>query len=168
MGTIAPRRKQAKNEPEEFPHAPKEFEICPDCNSVFFDKSWHHALDEDSRHLVKQKKIKFAICPACRMKKDRVFEGELTIKISGVNPEVKKEILNALKNSNELAMARDPMDRILWTEDKGNEIHVFTSENQLAVKMGKKLESAFKGGKLEVRHSHQEDTIRVYWEPPSQ
>ena len=168
-GTIAPRRKRSKNEAEEFLHKPKGFEICSTCNSVFFEKSWHHSLDEDTRHLkeknLDKKQIKFVTCPACQMKKDRVFEGELIIKLDGSQLE-SKEIINAVNNSNALAMERDPMDRILWIEDRGKEIHIYTSENQLVVRMGKKLESSFKGGKLEIHHSEQEDIIRVYWTAP--
>jgi hypothetical protein len=34
----------------------------------------------------------------------------------------------------------------------------------LAVKIGKKLDSAFKGGRLEIKYSNKEDTARVIWE----
>jgi len=163
-GTIAPRRSKPKREEQEFGLSQKEFIICPDCQCVFFDKAWHHSLEEDARHLKESKSLKFKMCPACRMKKDRTFEGELAITLSKEKMPEKKEILNVVKNSDQQARAHDPMDRILWTEDKGSEIHVFTSENQLAVRIGKKLESAFKGSMLEIRHSHEEDVIRVFWE----
>jgi hypothetical protein len=163
-GTIAPRRQRSKKEEQEFGLAQKEFEICPDCNSVLFEKSWHHSLEEDARHLTDKKRIKFTACPACRMKKDRTFEGELVISLSKEKLPEKKEILNVIKNSDEQARAHDPMDRVLWIEYKSSEIRVLTSENQLAVRMGKKLESAFKGGMLKIKHSHGEDTIRVRWE----
>jgi len=164
-GTIAPRRKRGKNEAEEFPNAPKGYEVCQTCNSVFFNKSWHHSLDED-KNLNNKKELKFITCPACQMKKDRVFEGELVVKMPGVTLETKKEIINAIENSNKMAMEKDPMDRVLWTEANGDELRVFTSENQLAVKIGKKLESAFKGGRMEIHHSHEEDIIRIYWTAP--
>ncbi len=166
MGTIAPRHKRGKNEAQEFPNAPQGYEICPTCNSVFFGKAWHHTLEED-KHLNENKNIKFTTCPACQMKKDRMFEGELVIKMTGVNPEMKKEIMSAIENSNKMGMEKDPMDRILWTETNGDELHVFTSENQLAVKIGKKLESAFKGSRCQISHSHEEDIIRVHWSAPS-
>jgi len=143
--------------------ARKEFVICPDCNSIFFDKAWHHKLEEDIKHLKEFKGLKFKTCPACRMKKDRTFEGELTIKLSKEGLGEKRKILNAVKNSDEQARSRDPMDRILWTEDEDSKIRVLTSENQLVTRIGKKLKSAF-GGTLEIRHSHEEDVIRVRWE----
>lgn len=163
MGTTAPRRQRSKKDEQEFGLAKKEFIICPNCESVFFDKAWHHSLEEDAKHLTDRKNIRFKICPACRMEKDRTFEGELVISLSKEKLAEKNEIINVIKNSDEQARAHDPMDRILWIEYKGNEIRVLTSENQLAVRMGKKLESAFKGGSLEIKHSHEEDVIRAFW-----
>ena len=93
----------------------------------------------------------------------KIFEGEVTIKLGSKGGKVKTDILNTIKNSDEQARDRDPMDRILWMKDKDDEVRVFTSENQLAVRIGKKLESSFPGSKLEIKHSG-EDIIRVYWE----
>jgi NMD protein affecting ribosome stability and mRNA decay len=163
MGTTAPRRQRSKKDEQEFGLAKKEFIICPNCNSVFFDKAWHHSLEEDAKHLTDKKNVRFKICPACRMAKDRTFEGELVISLSKEKLAEKNEIINVVKNSDKQARAHDPMDRVLWIEYKGSEIRVLTSENQLAVRMGKKLESAFKGGALEIKHSHGEDVIRVFW-----
>jgi len=163
IGTIAPRCQRSKKNKQELGLAEKEFIICPDCNCVFFDKAWHHSLDEDVKHIRESKSLKFKICPACRMKRDRTFEGELVIELSKEKPSEKKEIMNIIKNSDQQAQAHDPMDRILWTENKNNETRVFTSENQLAVRIGKKLKSSFKGSVLEIKHSHEEDVIRVRW-----
>ncbi|OGN08927.1 MAG: hypothetical protein A3J46_02610 [Candidatus Yanofskybacteria bacterium RIFCSPHIGHO2_02_FULL_41_11] len=98
------------------------------------------------------------------MIRNKLFEGELIIKIKNQNTKIKikEDILNTIKNSNKQAQERDPLDRILWMEDKGDEVRIFTSENQLAVRIGKKLKSSFSGSKLEIRHSD-EDIVRVYW-----
>ena len=164
MGTIAPRRQRSKKEEQEFGLARKEFIICPDCSCVFFEKAWHHSLEEDAKHLKEFKGLKFKVCPADRMKKNKIFEGEVIIELSKEKLGEKKEVLNAVKNSDEQARAHDPMDRILWIEEKGGEIRIFTSENQLAVRIGKKLKSSFKGGTLKIKHSHEEDVMRVYWD----
>jgi len=61
------------------------------------------------------------------------------------------------------------MDRIInIRETKGklaktSDIEILTTENQLAVRIGKKLKKTFKG-KLEIKHSHEESTTRVVWE----
>lgn len=173
-GSIAPRRKRAPKDEQEFGLAGNGYLVCPDCKSVFFDKSWHHMMDDDKNSSLtdrqvsveKDKNVKFEICPACDMLKKKMFEGEIVIKLNpaGEHAIIKNDVLGAIKNSDELARQRDPMDRVLWMEDGGNEIKVYTSENQLAVIIGKKLDSSFPGGQLKIDHSHGEDLIRVFWE----
>lgn len=155
----------SKKDEQEFGLAKKEFVICMDCGSCYFDKSWHHSLGEEKLdHLKKDKLVKFDLCPACKMGKERRYEGEVIINVKGQMPNVKSEILNSIKNSDELARQRDPMDRVLWTEERGDGLHVFTSENQLAVKIGKKIRSSLGKGKLTIKYSREEDVTRVYFE----
>jgi len=136
----------------------QEFVFCPGCGIVYYHKSWHHAL-EDWRHLKGDERIKFVLCPACLMIKGKKFEGELTV--SGLaTRKLKEEIRGALENSGKLAFRRDPLDRIIEIEEKGNRLIVRTTENQLAVKLAKKIKLTF-GGKMTVSHSREEDVIRA-------
>jgi len=163
-GMISRRHQRSRREESEFGLGQKEFLKCSDCGVIYFDKSWHHGFFEEKlKHLKESRQFKFTFCPACKMKKDRVFEGELTIKLKTYNLKLKTDILNTINNSDKQARERDSMDRILWTEEREDGTHVFTSENQLAVKIGKKLKSSFPGSKLEIKHSG-EDVIRVYVE----
>ncbi|OGE77663.1 MAG: hypothetical protein A2751_00555 [Candidatus Doudnabacteria bacterium RIFCSPHIGHO2_01_FULL_46_14] len=163
-GAINRRHQRSRKEESEFGKAGKEFIICPECDSVFFDKAWHHRLEEEKNaHLKIDRKIKFELCPACKMARDKLFEGELVISIKNKELSVKNNVLNTVKNSDKQARERDPMDRILRTEEKADGIHVFTSENQLAVRIGKKLKSSFGGSKLQIKHGG-EDITRVYIE----
>ena len=163
-GMVGRRHQRSRKEESEFGLGQKEFLKCSDCGVVYFDKSWHHGLlEEKQEHLKENRQFKFTLCPACKMAKDKIFEGEVVVKLKSKNEKVKSDVLNTIKNSDEQARERDPMDRILWAEDKGDEVRFFTSENQLAVRIGKKLESSFLGSKLEIKHTG-EDMIRVYWE----
>jgi len=163
-GMIGRRHQRSRKEESEFGLGQKEFLKCSDCGIVYFDKAWHHGLlEEKQEHLKENRQFKFTLCPACKMKKDKVFEGELVVKFKTYNLKLKTDLLNTIKNSNKQGQERDPLDRILWTEEKGDEVRIFTSENQLAVKIGKKLKSSFPGSKLEIKHSG-EDIIRVYVE----
>ena len=163
-GMISRRHQRSRREESEFGLGQKEFLKCSDCGVVYFDKSWHHDFFEEKlKHLKGNEQFKFTFCPACKMKKDRIFEGELTIKLKTYNLKLKTDILNTINNSDKQARERDSMDRILWTEEREDGTHVFTSENQLAVKIGKNLKSSFPGSKLEIKHSG-EDVIRVYVE----
>lgn len=163
-GSIRRRHLRSRKEDREFGLAGKEFILCSNCGSIFFDKSWHHGWHEESGdHIKEDRQIKFELCPACKMAKDKIFEGEIVIKLKIKSKTVKADILNTIKNSEKQAREKDPMDRILWTEEDGDEIRIFTSENQLAVKIGKKLRSSFGGSKLRIKHTG-EDLVRVNWE----
>lgn len=149
--------KPVKEESEAGPGR-KEFVFCSGCGIVYYHKSWHHAL-EDWKHLSGEERIKFVLCPACRMIKDKRFEGELAV--SGISSrKLKAEIKGALENSGELAFRRDPLDRIIGIKEGNNRLVVRTTENQLAVKLAKKIKLTF-GGKMTVSHSREEDLIRA-------
>ena len=165
QGKISRPGPHSKKDEQEFGKARKEFIICMDCGSCYFDKSWHHALDEEkTAHFKQDKTVKFDLCPACKMGKERRYEGEVVIKMSDKRQGTRDQVKNSIKNSDEMARQRDPMDRVLWTEEKPDGLHVFTSENQLAVKIGKKIHSSFAKGKLTIKHSQDEDVMRVYFE----
>src|SRR3989338_3430959 len=165
QGKISRPGPRSKKEEQEFGLAKKGFIICSDCGSCYFYKSWHHAMEaEKLSSLKKDKLIKLDICPACKMGKEKRYEGELVIKLKIKNEKVKSDILNSIKNSDKQAREKDPMDRVLWMEEKPDELHVFTSENQLAVKIGKKIKSSLGKGKLIIKHSQEEDVTRVYFE----
>ena len=162
-GKISRPGPHSKKDEQEFGKAKKEFIECMNCGSCYFEKSWHHSLDQAKlEHLKQEKMIKFDLCPACKMGKEKRYEGEVVIKISGTMN--KQEIMNEIKNSDLMARQKDPMDRVLWTEDKPDGLHVFTSENQLAVKIGKKIKSSLGKGTLTIDHSQDEDVTRVYFE----
>jgi hypothetical protein len=163
-GNIKRRHQRSRKEESEFGLGKKDYVLCSECGIVYFDKAWHNRLEEEkSEHFKAGKRVNFELCPACKMKKDKIFEGELVVKLKVESKKLKGNVMNTIKNSDKQAQDRDPMDRILWTEDGDDEVRVFTSENQLAVRIGKKLESSFPGSKLEIQHSG-EDIVRVYWE----
>jgi NMD protein affecting ribosome stability and mRNA decay len=162
------RQPSSKKEEQEFGPGKKGFVMCPDCNAAYYNKSWHHGLEGAVRDQLPEEfadhDVTFETCPVCKMKKDGTYEGEVIIKLGKPAEEYKEEILKAIRNSDDQAQDRDVMDAVLKIDDRGSEIRVYTSENQLAVKIGKKLDSAFKGGRLEIKYSEGEDTARVIWE----
>src|SRR3989338_5498941 len=118
-GAITRRHQRSRKEEREFGLAGKEFILCSDCGSVYFDKAWHHRLEEEKDiHLKADRRIKFELCPACKMTRSKIFEGELVVKIKNqsAKTKIKENLLNTIKNSDKQAKERDPMDRILWME----------------------------------------------------
>ena len=163
--SLGSRSIRPKKDEQEFGLAKKEYILCPRCESVYFSKSWHHSFGEEKKgHLKESKRVREKMCPACIMARDGLFEGELLIILPSQDHEARRDIINAVENSDRLAQERDPMDRVIKTEIKPEVIRVLTSENQLAVKIGKKLKASFRGSKLSIKHSKDEDIIRVQWE----
>ena len=113
-GAINRRHQRSRKEESEFGKAGKEFIICPECDSVFFDKAWHHRLEEEKNaHLKIDRKIKFELCPACKMARDKLFEGELVISIKNKELSVKNNVLNVIGMK---GTKLPPGNGIRWTE----------------------------------------------------
>ena len=115
--------------------------FCPEGDTVYYYKSWHHNLLR-YKHLSESKDVRFKLCPYHEMKKNRQWEGE--IRIAGVPVKLLGEIKKAAEKMSEEAYRRDPMHRILDTKETKKELKIFTSENQLARHIAKKIFASFK------------------------
>ena len=79
-GAIGRRHQRSRKEESEFGLGKKDYVLCPECGSIYFNKSWHRWLSKDVEHFNDDKEIDFELCPACKMVKDKIFEGELVVK----------------------------------------------------------------------------------------
>lgn len=154
-----PKAPRSKKEEQEFGPGQIDILLCQKCEAVYYYKSWHRRL-EDYQDLSENKRIKFVLCPACQMIKDKRYEGQVILKNAALDK--KEEILRLVNNIGQRAFKRDPLDRIISVKSKSEEIEILTTENQLAVSIGKQIKRAFKG-KLDIQWSHQESTVRVVW-----
>ncbi len=150
--------------------------ICSSCSSVFFEKKWY-SKQALKKHVQKNPSVvekgfavwfdeqpkKETLCAACKQKKN-FSEG--IVYLQSIPAEEKKELLRHIANIGERAKERDAEDAIVKIEEQGNDILVYTSENQLAVSIAKQIAKARKGGMLEIKFSKSEDAVRVYWMYP--
>src|SRR3989338_3537851 len=103
-GMIGRRHQRSHKEESEFGLAGKEFLKCSECGVVYFDKSWHHGLlEEKQEHLKENRQFKFTLCPACKMAHDKLFEGELVVKLKVKSEKLKGDVMNTVKNSDKQA-----------------------------------------------------------------
>lgn len=165
---------KSKKEEQEFGRGKKDIQVCKKCDSIYYSKSWHHRLD-DYPYLKESKQLKFTLCPACQMIRDGRFEGEIIIE-GCFSKEEKMLIENTVRNIGKEGFKRDPQDRIIKIEEKKiskkdlkkmkeeierkDKIHVLTTENQLAVRIAKKVAETFKGT-MQISYSKKESTTRV-------
>lgn len=154
---------KGRKEEQEFGPGKGDIIMCPKGEAVYFQKSWHHALEE-YKHLSEDKGIRFELCPADQMKKDGKYEG--IVRVEDIPPEVREEVVNLIKNVGQRAFERDVLDRILDVDYNKGTITVTTSENQLAISMGKQIQRARKRAKIDIQLSRQESVarVRVWWE----
>ncbi len=96
------------------------------------------------------------LCPACQMIKNKEFEGQLTI--SNFPPALETDLTKLIRNFCQRAYERDPMDRLisinqLKNQHKSASLVITLTENQLAVKLAKKIKEVFKKAKIEISYS---------------
>lgn len=141
---FGPRRFPKRTEKSEFGPGKKEYMICKTCSVAYYDKSWHQSL-ADYKHLkeknIDKKLIKFVLCPACEMTKNKQYEG--LIMIRNTSDKIKNDLINLIKNMGETAQRIDPMDRVSKIKETKQAIEVWTTENQLAKKIANKIKSTF-------------------------
>ncbi len=138
-----------KIEKKEFPLGEKGIIVCPVCHSVYYKKSWHHNQNKDSNA---KPQIAKKLCPACQMIKDKEFEGQLVINNFPSNP--KTDLIKLIKNFCQRAFERDPLDRLIDIQTKSGNLIITTTENQLAVKLAKKIKEVFNKYKVQIKISY--------------
>lgn len=134
--------------------------VCSKCRAVFHGKrwQWNGALTQQYQDDPAVR----TVCPACQTTRQEEAEGVLTL-AGFVSGGQKQEILNLLKNAGERATERDPLDRIFHWENLGKKVVVYTTENQLAISLGKQVKRAFNGA-LEIDMAKEADIVRVKWQ----
>jgi len=136
--------------------------FCPICRSVFSRKSWHNDV---RKYAQLSQRVELARkCNACHKSELDLPEGIVTLSaLDGLDKEHRQELINLVRNIAERAAKRDPMARVYKMLDKGNEIQVFTTENQLAGAIGTEVKRAL-GGDLNIDFGHRDNEIaRVVW-----
>ncbi len=151
-------------------------QLCERCEAVWFDGHWHTApamaamLKAKKKASAKKGKgTKPVLCEECRIAvhgpagaKDAQYSGQLTL--DGLeDPKEKAEILSTARNFGTKQTKRDPEARIISIDDRGKRVVITTTENQMAVGMGKAIAASHKGGTLRIAWSKDDLPARVYW-----
>lgn len=160
-GRYSAGEQKSRHAVEEFGPGKSGFIFCPQGEAVYFKKSWHH-VEKFFRNPpnLRDKNIRFKLCPAHQMLKNKQCEGEVIVE--NVPPGLKRELLNLIENFGERAMRKDVLDRILMPKTEGRKLKVWTSENQLAQKIGNKIYETFrKKADTKILHAKEGDMVRV-------
>lgn len=148
---------------EKFGGGPSGLILCNGCQAVFYKKHWHHDFlrlnlpESVSLEKNSNKKVKFALCPACQMIKNRQFEGEIIIK--NVPDKLKEEVLHFIRGFCLRAYQRDPMDRLIDIKIFGKDMLVTVTENELASKLGRKIRNLFNNTKVKISFDREPSNV---------
>jgi len=141
----------------------KEVSVCAGCHAIYKNKRWY--LDPTAlEKLRKEGPLYEVTCPACKKIEDHYPEGIVTLRGEYLwNHE--EEIRNILKNEEQKAMAKNPMERIMRIEREGDELLIETTEEKLAEHLGRALHKAHQG-ELNVSWADDHSVCRVWWQRP--
>jgi len=133
--------------------------ICRICNAVYEEQHWKPFRKLEPKYIDKLKKT---ICPACHAQRGMVSDGVLKVTGSFLLNHG-KEIMGIILNTEAKENRRDILNRIERIESGAGRITVYTGKNQLAVEIGKKIASAYKGGELKIKWSKDDKPVEVTW-----
>jgi NMD protein affecting ribosome stability and mRNA decay len=144
--------------PEEGPPA---LSLCESCHALYHNKRWY--LDVAAFEAAKAGgDFHWVTCPACQKIAERYPEGIVTLR-GDYFWDHEEEIRNILKNEEEKAMAKNPLERIIRMEREGNDLVIETTEEKLAEHLGRALHKAHQG-ELKVSWTEEHSVCRVTWE----
>lgn len=124
--------------------------FCSTCNAVYYKKSWHHNL-RYYKNLREDLAVSFAICPACLAIKNNEYEGRIVI--INVPKNIAEHLGNLVHAFTHRAYQKDPMDRLIAMKKTDDGMEITTTENQLAVRLAKKIEDVFKKSTARITYA---------------
>jgi len=130
---------------------------CPRCQLSYRNGRWQQKDETNASD-----KVHSSQCPACRREVDRLPAGLLYLSGAYLDRH-REEILNIASNQSQSAALKRPLQRIMWIEQGTNETEIATTDSHLALRIGKAIEDACKGD-LTIKHAHDAQLVRVYWE----
>ncbi|MDP1688787.1 MAG: hypothetical protein Q8L47_01495 [bacterium] len=130
----------SKTENQEFGKGEKGIIICGVCGAAHFKKRWYHGLEKinsENQNLP----VVFKLCPACIQIQSRQYEGRIILE--NVPKKFESEITNFVNAYGKRAYDRDPMHRVIALKKNKEGLMITTTENQLALKLSRKLKQMF-------------------------
>ncbi len=135
--------------------------VCTVCHAIYRNKRWY--LKEKDYVEVRENEVaNEVVCPACQKISDLYPEGVVTLK-GDYLWQHEEEIRNILRNTENVAMAKNPLGRIMSIKQDGDALVVETTEEKLAEHIGRALHKAHHGD-LNIDWSDNHSLCRVTWE----
>lgn len=137
--------------------------ICPVCHDIHYMKRWHSAESDTLSKLkaMDGHHVRRELCPACKMIKNHTYEGELFIE--NLPADKSTELTNLIQHYTDREEAHDPQSRIIDVHHTENGYRITTTENQLVVKLAKKIRDTFRNVKIHISYGAEpQEVSRVH------
>ena len=145
--------------------SPRGLLYCRGCGAVYYRRRWTLTPPEEIRDKAEfGNDVHSILCPACRKTCDHYPSGELHME--GVGPQEKRELFRLLRNEEERAREKNPLERIMRIEANHSGWRIETTTEKLAQRLGRCLRKA-RGGKVSYHWSHNNKFVRVFWQRPA-
>jgi len=138
--------------------SPKGLIQCTGCGAFYHRRHWQLVAPAGFNSPVHPHPI---YCPACTKIRDRVPGGELNL--FGVRGGERGEIVRILRNEEEQARTKTPLEMIMGMQETDGHWKVETTTEKLAQRLGRSIKNA-RGGKLDYKWGHNNKFVRVVWE----
>jgi hypothetical protein len=137
--------------------SPKGIIQCTGCGAFYFKRRWTLSAPSAFASSVRARPV---YCPACRKMRERFPEGEL--RLVGLEAGDRNEIARILRNEEEAAREKNPLERIMRFHARNGDWWVETTTEKLAQRLGRSVRKA-RGGKLQFKMGHNNKFMRVIW-----
>jgi hypothetical protein len=138
--------------------SPKEIIRCCGCGAFYHRRHWMLTPPAGFRSPVGSHAV---YCPACKKIKDNYPFGE--VELRGVDSSERREVISVMRNEEERAREKNPLERIMSLQTADGGWKVETTTEKLAQRLGRSVKKA-RGGKVFYKWSHNNKFVRVVWE----
>jgi len=138
--------------------SPKGIIQCSGCGAFYYRRHWSLNPPSGFSYPVHAHPV---YCAACRKIRDRFPGAELHL--LGVEAGERGEIVRILRNEEERAREKNPLERIMRLQEAKGNWKVETTTEKLAQRLGRSVKKA-RGGKIAYKWGHNNKFVRVVWE----
>ena len=138
--------------------SPKGIIQCSGCGAFYYRRHWALNPPSGFSYPVHAHPI---YCAACRKIRDRFPGGEL--QLLAVEAGERREIVRILRNEEEHAREKNPLERIMRVQEAKGNWKVETTTEKLAQRLGRSIKKA-RGGNIAYKWGHNNKFVRVVWE----
>ncbi len=154
-------RPARNTDPYVFTEGMSEPALCTVCHAIYRNKRWY-LKERDYVAIEADEEAQRVVCPACQKIEQLYPEGIVTLRGDYLWRH-EEEILNILRNTENSAMAKNPLGRIMSIKPEGDALVIETTEEKLAEHIGRALHKSHHG-ELNIDWSDNHSFCRVTWE----